>query len=173
MIIWRVNFGTGDDAALSGGWDAMARKASAEKWRRALECVGLSLSTPRFAVVDIAICASKSKRDPPASLDWFVSNNTYAGRWINWIAGRVCVRKEKEERLLGWKHEMCFISLSARFHSHERLEIMPSQQISSRKRGPALRLLQIWEKSPHKVSAPVVVVKFVFKLRLTQQPERP
>jgi hypothetical protein len=59
MIIWRVNFGTGDDAALSGRGLARATSAAAEKWRRALECVGLF----RFAVVDIAICASKRARE--------------------------------------------------------------------------------------------------------------
>jgi len=63
-----------------------------------------------------------------------------------------CVEQAKEERLLAWKYEMCFISLSALASILVRLEIMPSQQISSRKRGLGIcDRCRFRKKIPHKV----------------------
>ena len=153
MIIWRVNFGTGDDAALSGrGLELLARNISSSRKVAACTWVRrpLPLSPPRFAVVDIAICASKRAREERLSCffaDWFVSNNTYAGRWINWIAERVWSKQKKRD---SWPGNMkCALSrsrLSLPFSCAWKL--CPRNKFPVVKEGSAFVIAADLEKNP-------------------------
>jgi hypothetical protein len=122
-----------------GGWSCWrATSAAAEKWRRALECVGLFRSLRRVLLSSISRSAHQrepEKRETLLLLCGLICIKQHLCGTMNKLDCGACVEQAKEERLLAWKYEMCFISLSALASILVRLEIMPSQQISSRKRG--------------------------------------